>query len=122
MHDLTRIEDAFMPTPISLADYHQITTHTTLPVVVEFYAAWCPKCMMMKSVYERVASRLTKYMTFYKIDVATSSTLVSELGIEIYPTFIVYQKGKILGFTSGVLPEKVLFDRLLNLVSPNKKR
>ena len=111
-----------MPILISSKDYQQITAQNSMPVVIEFYATWCSKCMMMEAIYNRVATKLKDYFNFYKIDVDTAATLIKELGIEIYPTFIVYQKGNIIGYTSGVLSELTLHERLLEMVSSPKKR
>lgn len=111
-----------MPITIFPNDYTKIISQNSLPTVIEFYATWCPKCMMMESVYQRVSVQLKGLMTFYKMDVDEANTLATELGIEIFPTFIVYHKGKILGYTSGVLSEKILSERLRELASPIKKR
>lgn len=90
------------------------------PVVVEFFADWCPKCAMMSDIFFRIAARHQHDIIFKKVNIEISKKVVDELGIEIVPTFIVYQKGKILGYTSGVLSEDVLEQRILELLYPNK--
>ena len=90
------------------------------PVVVEFFADWCPKCAMMSDIFLRIAARHQHDIIFKKVNIEISKKIVDELGIEIVPTFIVYQKGKILGYTSGVLSEDVLEQRILELLYPTK--
>lgn len=90
------------------------------PVVVEIFADWCPKCAMMSDIFLRIAARHQHDIIFKKVNIEISKKIVDELGIEIVPTFIVYQKGKILGYTSGVLSEDVLEQRILELLYPNK--
>ncbi len=110
-----------MPVSISSEDYYRIISQSSIPIVIEFYAAWCPKCMMMESIYNRIAANLKNYLNFYKIDVDHATSITSELGLEIYPTFIVYHKGNIIGYTSGVLSEKLLRERILELISLPKR-
>lgn len=110
-----------MPTLISSEDYSRIISQSSKPTVIEFFASWCPKCMMMEPIYKRIAADLNNYLYFYKINIDTATLLISELGIEIYPTFIVYHKGNIIGYTSGVLSENVLHQRILELVSFTKR-
>lgn len=90
------------------------------PVVVEFFADWCPKCAMMSDIFLRIAVRYQHSIIFKKVNIDISKKIVDDLGIEIVPTFIVYQKGKILGYTSGVLSEDVLEQRILEMLSHSK--
>lgn len=86
-------------------------------VVIEFFADWCPKCAMMSDIFLRIAMRHQKDIIFKKVNIEISKEIAEELGIEIVPTFIVYQKGKIIGYTSGILSESVLEQRILALLS-----
>lgn len=87
------------------------------PVVVEFFAVWCPKCSMMNPIYERVATTLSKKATFYKIDIDISENVANELGVEIVPTFVVFYHGQVLGYTTGVISQTVLKNRILQLIN-----
>lgn len=108
-----------MAIPILQGDIHAQIRSKPLPVVIEFFAVWCPKCSMMNSVYERVATSLSGKVLCYKADIDISEDLANELGVEIVPTFIIYDKGEILGYTTGVLSQTVLTDRILQLTNDN---
>lgn len=102
--------------PILQGDFESIIAKETLPVVIEFFAVWCPKCSMMAPVYERVASSLSSNMKFYKVDIDISENEIKHLGIEIVPTFVIFHNQKILGYTIGVLSESTLKQRILECV------
>ena len=53
---------------------------------------------------------------FYKIDIDISKELAEYIGIEIVPTFVVYRDGKICGYTTGVLPEETLEERIREML------
>lgn len=97
-------------------DYETETTKETLPVVVEFFAEWCPKCNMMKDVVERLAVRYKGTLIFKQVNIDVSEEIATILGIEIVPTFVVYKQGEILGYTTGVLSEKILENRIFEMI------
>lgn len=97
-------------------DYDSAVADQKLPVVVEFYASWCPKCGMMYSVVERLAEKYKGIWRFYKVDIDISEKIADYLGIEIIPTFVVYKDGKICGYMTGVLPEKILEERIREML------
>lgn len=98
-------------------DYETEVTKERLPVIVEFYAEWCPKCQMMKDVVERLAMRYRGIYIFKKIDIDISEKIAEELGVEIVPTFVIYQHGQIMGYTTGVISEKILEARIADMLT-----
>ena len=51
-----------------------------------------------------------------KIDIDISKEIAEYIGIEIVPTFVVYRDGKICGYTTGVLPEETLEERIREML------
>ena len=77
-------------------DYENTVGKQRMPVIVEFYASWCPKCGMMYPVVERIASRYQGKWIFYKIDIDISKELAEyrrlwctemEKSVDIQPEF-----------------------------------
>lgn len=97
-------------------DYETEVTNEKLPIVVEFYAEWCPKCQMMSEVVERLARHFQGIYVFKKVDIDISENIAEELGVEIVPTFVIYQHGEIMGYTTGVLSEKILGARIADML------
>lgn len=97
--------------------YEETVKRQKIPVIVEFYAKWCPKCAMMKPVVEKIAERYEGKWMLYKVDIDISKETSDYLGIEIVPTFVVYKRGIICGYTTGVLPEEVLEARIRKMLS-----
>lgn len=97
-------------------DYDYEIARETLPVVVEFYAKWCPKCAMMKAIVEQVAIRNKDALIFKKVDIDELKETADYLGVEIVPTFVVYHHGEIRGYTSGVLSMLTLEERILEMI------
>ena len=109
-----------MSIPILKSSFSSILSQTTAPVVIDFFATWCPKCAMMNSVYERVALKLSPDVLFYKVDIDISEKEISHLGIEIVPTFVFFQNNQILGYTVGVISEQQLIQRITECIKRQK--
>jgi thioredoxin 1 len=62
-------------------------------IVVDFYANWCPPCKAAAPVYSRLSIECKgKPVSFWKVDVDSVSSVVSNQNIAAFPTFRIYTK------------------------------
>lgn len=102
-----------MSVSILTESYESLIARIPDPIVIEFYATWCPKCSMMEPVFKRVAANLSPSISFYKMDIDISEKEASKLGVDIVPTFLVFHHHKLVSYMVGVLSENVLKQRIL---------
>ena len=51
------------------------------PVIIDFTAAWCPPCQMIKPIFEQLAEEFKGRAVLVKIDVDDRDDLAREFGI-----------------------------------------
>jgi thioredoxin len=73
-----------------------------LPVVVDFWAAWCGPCRALGPAIESEVAKRADRIELAKIDVDAESVLAAQFGIQSIPTVAVFRDGKpVTGFVGA---------------------
>jgi thioredoxin 2 len=114
--DLTRIEQhpkcgkcgkpILLDRPIAISDasFERVTTDTTVPVVVDFYADWCGPCKMMAPLLDDAARRRAGQILVTKLDTDRNPAAGTRLGVRGIPTLIAFRSGKEVDRRVGAIP------------------
>ncbi len=70
------------------------------PVLVDFWAEWCPPCQMQGPVVEQAAEQMPD-VKFAKLNADEGGDIVQEYGIRNIPTLILFKDGKEAGRKVG---------------------
>ena len=92
------------PLPISDATFERVTTDTSVPVLVDFYADWCGPCKIMAPVLDDVARRRAGEVLVTKLDTDKNPATGLRFGIRGIPTLILFRQGKEVGRRVGAVP------------------
>ena len=88
-----------------------------LPVVVDFWAAWCGPCRALGPAIESEVEKRAGKLELVKIDVDAEQTLAVRFGIQSIPTVAVFRHGQpVNGFVGAYPPAAIgtFFDALLD--------
>jgi thioredoxin 1 len=81
------------------------------PVLVDFWAAWCPPCRIMDPVMAELAAERPD-VRFVKLDVDANQKTATDYGVLSMPTLLVFRHGQEVLRLVGARPKRRLIEEL----------
>ena len=86
------------------SNFDAVVVATKLPVLVDFWAAWCGPCRMMAPAFKQAAAQLQGRALLVKVNSDESPGLSQRYAIRSIPTLLRMQAGRETARQSGALP------------------
>lgn len=88
-------------------------------VVIDFYAKWCAPCLKMMPIVDKLSNDYKGKVVVLKVEADGNQTILQKYEIDEIPSFLVFQKGKLIQKTAGFREEaqlKELFDQSIGTI------
>jgi thioredoxin 1 len=101
---------------IKATEFDAEVRQSTIPVVVDFFATWCPPCKSLAPIFDKAAGGYVGKVKFVKVNTDDAPELAVEFGIRGVPSLLFFKGGKPLNTLVGLRSEadiKTATDALL---------
>lgn len=103
-----------MSKPVQVTDdtFETMVIESDRPVLVDFWATWCPPCLLIAPILEELAVELDSKLTIGKLDVDYNPNTVSDYGVYSIPTLLLFKNGEPVERIVGYQPKGALLSQL----------
>lgn len=95
------------------ANFEDDVLKSPVPVVVDFWAEWCPPCKIMLPIIEEVANEIdSSKMKIGKLDADQNQALAMKYSVMSIPTMLVFKNGEVADKFVGAMSKEALMEKL----------
>ncbi len=90
-----------------------------VPVLVDFWAAWCGPCKQLTPVLEKVVKAAKGAVLLVKMDIDKYPEVAGQLGVQSIPAVFAFKDGQPVDGFMGALPESQVKAFIQRLIGPD---
>ncbi len=94
------------------ANFEAEVLQSTVPVLVDFWAPWCPPCRMLSPVVDEIADEKGDTAKVAKINVDDNPELSRRFKVQSIPLLLFFKDGEVKDQMLGATNKKTLLNKL----------
>ncbi len=101
-------------TAVTGSTFEKEVKESNVPVLVDFWAAWCGPCRLISPIVEQIGEEKGGKLKVAKVNVdqEDNAQLAATFGIQSIPTLILFKDGQPVERVLGYMPKTNLLSRI----------
>jgi thioredoxin 2 len=94
------------PLEVDAAGFDEVVRGATVPVLVDFWAAWCGPCLTAAPEVKRTAADMAGKAVVLKVDTDRYPEVAARFGVRGIPNFVVLKDGRLVSQQAGAVDHR----------------
>lgn len=94
------------------ANFEEEVLNSPVPVLLDFWAPWCPPCRMLSPVMDEIAAEKTGVAKIAKVNVDENQELARRFKVQSIPLLLFFKNGEVADQQLGAANKKALVNKL----------
>ena len=99
-------------TTVTDKDFEEVVVKAKGPVLVDFWAPWCPPCRMLSPIVDELAGEYSGKIAVAKLNTDENPETSKKYGVRSIPTLLLFKGGKPVSTMVGFRPKADLKKQL----------
>ena len=82
---------------LTTENFDQEIANAKLPIVVDFWAEWCPPCKRLNTMLPMLSDKLNGIAEIVKVDIDNNISLAERYSVKSIPTLMIFNNGQFIG-------------------------
>jgi len=104
------------PVIVTDANFSSVVEASSIPVLLDLWAAWCGPCRMIAPVVEQIAAEFSGRALVGKLDVDANPWTASRFGIQSIPTLLILKDGREVDRLIGAQCKQAILQHLQRFI------
>lgn len=97
---------------IGTGNFEAEVAQSDVPVVVDFWAEWCPPCKILSPVLDRIAQRYEGRLKVVKCNFEENKEIAEKYAISSLPNLLFFRDGQVINQATGSMSEEQLATKI----------
>lgn len=105
------------PVTITDTNFEEEVLKSEVPVLIDFWAAWCGPCKMIAPIIEELAGEYDGKVKVGKLDVDENQQTAIKYGVRSIPTVLIIEGGELKETIIGAVPKQMFVEKIESVLA-----